>query len=120
MLTVLGLAAALASAMPTAQVPAGPSPGIKFNRDYNSNNWCGMVKKNSASAVEARWMNPSASPIYNGDYYEAYQWVGIDGASTNCNRILQAGTGQYVSHIHVPLRSCVAKPQNRSGPTEPK
>lgn len=102
--SLIGLCAALltgvsATPTPIAHGPRGDAVGPRVKRDYNSNNWCGMVKNYAASTVEATWANPSASAVQAGGEYEAYQWVGIDGASANCQRILQAGTGQYVSFL---------------------
>ncbi|KAJ6788173.1 hypothetical protein PWT90_10198 [Aphanocladium album] len=85
----------MASAMPASSMQAG-NPYVNLKRDYNSENWCGMVKTVRVDTVEASWMNPSATATWPGNEYEAYQWVGIDGSTRNCQTILQAGTGQYI------------------------
>lgn len=58
--------------------------------------WCGQATPGSGfNYVEATWKMPESfptdaqkqnQPIYN------YQWVGIDGALSQCQALLQAGT----------------------------
>ncbi|KAM3426575.1 hypothetical protein NHJ13734_009379 [Beauveria thailandica] len=70
--------------------------GRHVRRDRSSGNWCGQVLHgNDFRDVSSAWVMPkswplpahyAAQPIYN------YQWVGIDGASDQCQAILQAGT----------------------------
>ncbi|ATY66565.1 Concanavalin A-like lectin glucanase [Cordyceps militaris] len=65
-------------------------------RDFISNNWCGQVLSGSAIRdVSASWVVPAASPLRSqnhGQPVHNYQWVGIDGATAECQAILQAGT----------------------------
>ncbi|OAA39036.1 Concanavalin A-like lectin/glucanase [Beauveria brongniartii RCEF 3172] len=82
---------------PSAAASAVDAPnGRHVRRDRSSGNWCGQVLHgNIFRDVSSAWVMPkswplpaqySAQPIYN------YQWVGIDGASDQCQAILQAGT----------------------------
>lgn len=65
-------------------------------RDYYSGNWCGQVLSGSnLTEVDATWVMPKSTPtktnLANQPIYN-YQWVGIDGASSDCQTLLQAGT----------------------------
>lgn len=93
--------------------PAGAVEGRTLHkRDYYSNNWCGQVLSGSNfTEVDATWVMPKSTltktnkanqPIYN------YQWVGIDGASSNCQAILQAGTYYTVCFFSNSTRLCAS------------
>ncbi|OAA53082.1 Concanavalin A-like lectin/glucanase [Cordyceps fumosorosea ARSEF 2679] len=80
----------------TALVAKQPVDRTLAKRDYISNNWCGQVLYGSDFRdVSATWVVPTASPLssqYSEQPLYNYQWVGIDGATANCQAILQAGT----------------------------
>lgn len=97
-LVINAVLAHTSSARPAVAVD-GTSVSMLSRRDYNSNNWCGMVTNAAVNTVEATWTVPTvqAPGGSSQDEYEAYQWVGIDGSTSDCSTLLQAGTGQYVS-----------------------
>ncbi|CEJ94152.1 hypothetical protein VHEMI09701 [[Torrubiella] hemipterigena] len=80
-----------------AATPSGMAEGrILHKRDRYSNNWCGQVLSGSNfTEVDATWVMPKSTPTktnYANQPIYNYQWVGFDGASSNCQTILQAGT----------------------------
>lgn len=52
----------MASARPSLVADGGSGPLSK--RDFNSDNWCGMVKNASVTSVEATWTVPTVSATY--------------------------------------------------------
>ncbi|KAM3524348.1 hypothetical protein MY4038_007776 [Beauveria bassiana] len=71
--------------------------GRHVRRDRSSGNWCGQVLHgNDFRDVSSSWVMPKSWPLpahyYSQQPIYNYQWVGIDGASDQCQAILQAGT----------------------------